>query len=337
MVVKLTADQYRLFGNCGLRLPPIIFSTCALTNPQRVMPEQTKLNIIGEWFQHVAPPVFIDVGDDDASRQNGLLLLSRAFARFEIEPDEIVISLRLVVPQLNGEDSARGINVILQDWEESCQLLGRHAPKLVAIELPEGSVSSESAQADRDRYRQGALQAVVAIAELKTADHLAAVGVAARDWRLIESVVAEVQLDWAMFRRGYTLTTRPPEMFQFVTELDTRGVAVVNSGVYGGGFLVGGDQLHSRRLDAIDLNNEPLFKWRRAFTALCHGHGVAPAHACVQFALSAPGVASVALRTSNVDRVAEDVLYVQVKVPTSLWDSMKEEGLIEEECVTPSA
>jgi D-threo-aldose 1-dehydrogenase len=131
--------------------------------------------------------------------------------------------------------------------------------------------------------------------------------------------------------------SHPPETLDFLTELETRGIAVVNAGVFDGGFLVGSEQLHSQRIDASNLNNEPLFKWRRAFTALCHGHGVAPGHACVQFALSAPAVAAVALRTSIVDRVAEDVSYVQTKVPAALWESMKEEGLIEDACVTPSA
>jgi D-threo-aldose 1-dehydrogenase len=62
--------------------------------------------------------------------------------------------------------------------------------------------------------------------------------------------------------------------------------------------------------------------------ALCHGHGVTPTQACIQFALAGPGVVAVLLNSSHPDRVAENVGSVQRLVPDLFWASMKEEGLL---------
>ena len=75
-----------------------------------------------------------------------------------------------------------------------------------------------------------------------------------------------------------------------LTLLTARGVGVVNSAVFNAGFLVGGPYYDYRKVTQED---EPeLFAWRERFFAVCAEHGVAPAVACVQFALSPPGVAA---------------------------------------------
>ncbi len=107
-----------------------------------------------------------------------------------------------------------------------------------------------------------------------------------------------------------------------------RQIPIVVSGVFDGGFLVGGNCLDGCVLDAVDPANRAWLAWRTSFAALCHGHGVTPAQACIQFALSGPGVVAVVLDSSHPDRVAENVNSVLRKVPDAFWASMKEEGLL---------
>jgi hypothetical protein len=42
----LTADHYRPLGNTGLKVPPILFRACALSDIRHVLPDQTKRIII---------------------------------------------------------------------------------------------------------------------------------------------------------------------------------------------------------------------------------------------------------------------------------------------------
>ncbi len=105
---------------------------------------------------------------------------------------------------------------------------------------------------------------------------------------------------------------------------------MIGAGVFHGGFLIGGPRFDGRLISPDDSANLSRFAWRKAFTSLCHGHGVRPAQACIQFALTAPGVVAVSLSTSHVDRVDDNVDSVVSRVPAALWVSLKEEGLLEE-------
>jgi D-threo-aldose 1-dehydrogenase len=80
---------------------------------------------------------------------------------------------------------------------------------------------------------------------------------------------------------------------------------------------------------AEDEAQRGLLAWRKAFVALCDGHGIMPAHACIQFALSVPGIVAVQLDSSQLDRVAANIRSGFVDMPANFWMSMIEEGLLE--------
>jgi D-threo-aldose 1-dehydrogenase len=120
-------------------------------------------------------------------------------------------------------------------------------------------------------------------------------------------------------------------LVEFIASLADRKIAIINSAVFHAGFLVGGRYFDYRVVSPDHPADKHLFSWRKSFVALCEGHGVTPAHACVQFGLSAPGIVAVALNTVHPDRVADNVESVLKKLPESFWASMKEERLLAEE------
>ncbi len=77
--------------------------------------------------------------------------------------------------------------------------------------------------------------------------------------------------------------------------------------------------------------NKAKFKWREDFFAICKKHDVDPANACVQFALTPPGVISVSLNTSNPGRVRKNVESVESKIPDDFWKEMVKKGLIDKD------
>jgi D-threo-aldose 1-dehydrogenase len=293
--MNISAGQRRPFGALGLTVPPIVFGTAALGNVPQVIPEQRKLEICGEWFQHVEPPVFIDVAYRDG---DGLALevLGRMLRRLDIESDEVVVHLTL--------DADR----VAVDWEKSCRLLGsEYPPKLISI-----------CDADESGWP--------AVGELKSAGLVLGAGVAARDLRTLSSLTPSA--DWMVLTGGFTLMRHPAELLASMTELAARQIPIIVSNVFEGGFLVGSNRLDGRVLSAEDPADRSLLTWRTSFAALCHGHGVTPAQACIQFALSGRGVIAVMLNSSHPDRVAENAGCVGQPVSDLFWASMKEEGLL---------
>jgi D-threo-aldose 1-dehydrogenase len=293
--MNISAGQRRPFGSLGLTIPPIVFGTAALGNVPQVIPEQRKLEICGEWFQQVEPPVFIDAA---YRHGEGLApeVLGRMLHRLDVDSRDVVIHLMLDADQAAHE------------WEKSCRLLGsQYPPKLLSV-----------CGADKRAWR--------AVNELKAAGLVLGAGVATKNFDAPSSLVPSV--DWVVLTGRFTLMRHPPELLASMAELAARQIPIVVSGVFEGGFLVGRNRLDGRVPSVENPADRSLLAWRTSFAALCHGHGVTPAQACIQFALSGPGVVAVLLNSSHPDRVAENAGYVQRLVPDLFWASMKEEGLL---------
>jgi D-threo-aldose 1-dehydrogenase len=148
------------------------------------------------------------------------------------------------------------------------------------------------------------------------------------DWQAAAVRLRSIEPDWVTFNGGCTVLRHSPERLAFVAELLGRHIPVMLSGVFEGGFLVGGSRLNGCAASSEDDTQRGLLAWRKAFVALCDGHGITPAHACIQFVLSLPGVVAVQLDSSFPDRVAESIRSGFAPVPANFWASMIEEGLL---------
>jgi D-threo-aldose 1-dehydrogenase len=199
---------------------------------------------------------------------------------------------------------------------------------LVAIDSPDAYLSAAQSAADRNQRWHEILGAYRKLDELKAGRQVAGVGIAAKDWRVVREIESAVDLDWVMLIGSFTVMRHPPELLDFMASLAARQIPMISAGIFHGDFLLGGSSFDSRPVSPEDPADRSLFAWRKSFVALCHAHGISPAHACIQFALAAPGVAAVAINTSHPDRIAENANYSIVKVPEAFWASMKEEGLL---------
>jgi D-threo-aldose 1-dehydrogenase len=344
--MRIPADQYRAFGNTGLRVPPIVFGSTALGNAFQVVPDVTKLEICSKWFDCVEPPVFVDTAGKYGAGLS-LEVIGRALAKFEIPPVEVVISNKLAwvrrplrTPEPLFEpgvwmglehDAVQRISYdgILECWTEGYRLLGEaYKPRLASVHDPDEYLAAASSPDDRRRRFDDILDAYRALAELKQRGEVVGVGVGAKDWRSIEEIDAAVPLDWVMMANSFTIMRHPPEMIRFMQSLAERNIPIINSAVFHAGFLVGGKYFDYRVVSPDNEADRPLFAWRKSFVALCEAHGISPMHACVQFGKTGPGVVAVALNTSHPDRIQDNVAAVLAPMPTQFWASMKEEGLI---------
>jgi len=304
-IMSRDQDANQMFGRTGFQASPIVLGTSALGNACRVITDQAKAEIIAEWFRQPRLPMFVEVAYD-YGQGLAIEVLGRALRRLEISSDEIVIQL-----------TAGG--VLSDDWEKCCRLLGdEYRPKLI---------SGHRDDVDNLHVAQ----------ELKAAGRVRGVGVVVFCSEIreeaannLEQLAAEIEKsDWCTLHGGCTVMRHPSEMLALLAELAQRQVPVVVAGAFDGGFLVGGNKLDGRLLHVEDEGDRSLFAWRKSFVALCDGHGISPAHACLQFALSLPTVAAVRVESTYVDRIAENIRATVTKAPDNFWMSMKEEGLLE--------
>lgn len=332
-------------GKTGLKIPPIIFGTSALGNLYVALDDAVKTNIIKECMQHVEKPVVFDSAGKYGA---GLALekLGEILNNLKVPRDNVIISNKLgwirkpltskeptfepgVWKEINF-DAYQEISYegILKCFDQGNKLLGSYRPDLVSVHDPDEYVNQSNDESNRKTLYKDILDAYKALIDLKKQGKIRAVGVGAKDWKIIEQIYNDVELDWVMFANSMTIMRHPPELIEFMEKLYMQGVGIINSAVFHAGFLTGGDYFDYKLIKPDSDENKEKFIWREKFFRLCKSFQIIPSNACVAFALTSPGVISISLNTSNPERVKMNVESVSTNIPKDFWLAMKREKLI---------
>jgi len=335
---------------CGLSIPSVMLGTSGLGNLFVALDDDVKCRIVEEFIKHSQKPVVFDSAGKYGA---GLALesLGKCLKKLKVDPDDVIISNKLAwvrselkTPEPIFEpgvwkelkyDAVQRISYegIFECFQQGNSLLDGYIPQLVSVHDPdEYLVVAKNDEEEKALYND-ILEAYRALAELKKQGKVRAIGVGAKNWRAIEKISKDVDLDWVMIANSMTIRSHPKELLEFMQSLKNKNVAIFNSAIFHSGFLIGGDYFDYKLITPDNKENEELFKWREEFFALCKEYNIKPAEACVQFALSAPGVVSLALSTTNPARVKENVEMASVKVPDDFWKALKTKGLIREDYV----
>lgn len=334
-----------MLNKADIQVPPIIFGTSSLGNLYQELPWETKHEIVQEMFAHVKSPMLDTAGKYGAGL--ALEVIGTLLSELGIERDDVLLSNKLGwrrIP-LNGDEPTfeRGVwknlqydaeqdisyEGILRAWEQGIELLGgTYAPDLVSVHDPDEYLTQATSESGRKKLLDNILDAYSALQELKEAGETTAIGVGAKDWRVIRELDALVDLDWVMFANSFTVYEHPPALLKFMEELDKKGVLVINSAVFHSGFLVGSNYFDYREINPNQEESEAKFEWRKKFFAICKEFEVLPATACIQFGISPPFVSSVSLNTSRPGRVKENVRAIDTQLPNEFWERLKSEDLV---------
>jgi D-threo-aldose 1-dehydrogenase len=339
-------SETKPLGKTGLRLPPVIFGTSALGNLYTALDEEIKHSIVRECFRHVAAPVVFDCAGKYGA---GLALevLGRSLKQLNVDSNDVIISNKLGwirTPLIQAEpafekgvwmdiqhDAAQKISYdgIMNCWEQGNELLGgQYKPQMVSVHDPDEFINGVTDPAEKEKRYMAILEAYRALSDLKRKGGIKAIGVGAKEWRVIERIARDTELDWVMFANSMTVFRHPPELLEFMEILHKKGISIINSAVFNAGFLTGGRYFDYKIIKPDTPKDQRIFKWRDDFFTLCRKYRVEPAAACVQFAMSPPGVTAVSLNTSVPEHIRANVELVTANVPANLFREMKENGLI---------
>ena len=353
-----------LLGSTDIAVPKLIFGSSALGNLYKELDTATKRKLVREWLS--GAPTGDDIHDvtqpdgntgavciDSAGKYGaGLALeeIGRGLREAGASAERVIISNKLGwrrIP-LEGEeptfepgvwknleyDAEQSISYdgIISCWEQGNALLGEgFTAELLSVHDPDEYLAAASDDSDRARRFGDVIDAYRALIELRNDGQAKAIGIGSKDWQVIREISDKVELDWIMFAGSLTVYTHPRELRDFIRDLATRGVYIINSAVFNAGFLVGGAYFDYR---AVTPEIRPgLFAWRESFLSICQRFAVNAADVCVEFGLAPSGVSSVAMNTTRPERVADNVRAVESRAPSGFWDAMKTEKLIE---VTPA-
>lgn len=331
-----------------ISLPRIIFGTSGLGNLYEATDQAAKCDIVQECVNNSKGAVVFDSAGKYGA---GLALesLGKSLRELHVNPENVVISnklgwlrteLKTAEPTFErgvwknlAHDAVQKISYdgIIECYEQGNELLNGYNPQLASVHDPDEYLATAVDEEHERKLYNDILQAYKALFDLKKEGKVLGVGVGAKNWQVIKRITNDVQLDWIMIANSLTIKNHPEELLQFVADMESRGVVVINSAVFHSGCLVGGNYYDYRPVTLSDPSDKLLLQWREDFFELCLRFNIRPAEACVQFALSVPGITSIALNTSDKSKVKENVALANVTIPAGFWQAMKAKGLIGKE------
>jgi D-threo-aldose 1-dehydrogenase len=326
-------------------LPKVVMGTSCLGNIYQVLDDDIKTAIIKEFITHSGKPALFDSAGKYGA---GLALesLGRSLQQLDVDPKDVIISNKLGwvrVPLTTEEptfepgvwkglkhDAVQKISYdgILECFEQGNRLLNAYDSTFVSVHDPDEYLAKAASKAEEDKLYSDILDAYKALGELKKSGKAQAIGVGAKDWRSIQRIANDVTLDWVMIANSMTVHSHPKKLADFMRELENKGVAIINSAVFNGGFLTGGDFYNYKPVVKGTPEGDELLKWRDKFYTLCKEYSLQPAAVCVQFGLHAPGVKSIALSTTKPEKVKPNLDLANMEIPEEFWFQLRRQELV---------
>ena len=328
-------------------MPPVIFGTSGLGNLFVALPVEIKQEIVKQCIEHTKGKLVFDSAGKYGA---GLALesLGQCLRALNVAPDEVIISNKLAwvrtelkTPEPTFEpgvwrdlkyDAVQKISYdgILECFEQGNELLNGYIPQMVSVHDPDEYLAkAQSPEEDKKLYKD-ILEAYRALEVLKREGKTQSIGVGAKNWRSIERIANDVDLDWVMIANSMTIHSHPRPLLEFMKKLEDKGVQIINSAVFNAGYLIGGDYYNYKLIDPDAPENKALINWREEYFKICAEFNIKPAEAAVQFGLMAPGVTSIALSSSNPKRVKDNIAMAEIAIPEKFWQEMISRNLMDE-------
>ncbi|MHA4896075.1 aldo/keto reductase [Pedobacter sp. PWIIR3] len=329
----------------GVEIPSVIFGTSSLGNLYKDTGIENKKEIIRECILNTSGKAVFDTAGKYGA---GLAMetLGYCLEALNIDPDQVIIcnklgwfQTELLTEQPTFEpgvwvnlknDAVQKISYegILACFEQGNQLLGKYHAQMVSVHDPDEYLLAAEDPAEREKRYNDILDAYKALLELKDQGKVKSVGIGSKDWKVIQRICSDVKLDWVMIANCLTVHDHPQNLIDFIGELHNKGILVINSAVFNGGFLIGSDHYNYKKVNKNSTWGSNLYIWRYRFYAICKKFNIDPAQACFDFGFNIPGVAAVALNTTRPEKVKTNINMVNQSVPHKFWEAMYDAKLI---------
>lgn len=183
------------------------------------------------------------------------------------------------------------------------------------------------------RFREAMNGAYKALERLRSEGVVKAIGVGINETDVALSFAKEGDFDTMLLASRYSLLEQDASE-SFLDLALQKGIGVMLGGVFNSGILATG-AVEGAKFNYKSASPEILAQVRK-IEEICRAHGVALAHAAMQFPLGHPAVSSIVLGAVAPDEVARNLRGLEVKIPAALWSDLKREKLLREDVKVPA-
>jgi D-threo-aldose 1-dehydrogenase len=180
--------------------------------------------------------------------------------------------------------------------------------------------------------RQAMDGAAKALAELKAAGKIGAIGLGVNEADVCEEAMQEADFDCFLLAGRYTLLEQGA-LERLFPACRKRNVSIIIGGPFNSGLLARvGQPDATYNYGAVPPE---IAERAAALHDICNRHGVPLPAAALQFPLAHPAVASVIPGARNATEVASHWQWARLKIPAALWEDLRGRGLLHPEAPVP--
>ena len=172
-----------------------------------------------------------------------------------------------------------------------------------------------------------------ALAELREAGEIAAIGAGVNEWQVCEKLLGLGDFDGFLLAGRYTLLEQEA-LDSFLPLCEKRDVGIILGGPYNSGILATG-AVPGAKYNYADAPQEILDRVSN-IEAVCAAHNTPLIAAALQFVLGHPCVKTVVPGAVSADEVRSNVALIEHDIPLGLWSDLKSEGLIRSDAPSPN-
>ena len=260
--------------------------------------------------------------------------------------DQFVISTkvgRVLVPCAEGEQNAKifvktppyrfefdySYDGVMRSFEDSLRRLGLERVDILYVHDIDAIVHG-----DRERYEQRMRELFDnggwrALDQLRSDGVITAIGAGVNEWQPCVRLLELADPDLFLLAGRYTLLEQPPSD-AFFPKCAERGARVVIGGPYNSGVLAGKGMYNYSAVPP------PIAQRVAALERECASFGVSLRAAALQFVVAHPLVVSVIPGAGSASEVTDNRATLGEPIPASLWQRLKDCGLLEADAATPS-
>ncbi len=182
-----------------------------------------------------------------------------------------------------------------------------------------------TAEAFEERFHQAVAGAFRALAELRAAGTVKAIGIGVNEIAPARRFVNETDINVLMLAGRYTLLEQEP-LEDLLPLLERKGIGILLAGPFNSGILASGP-VAGAKYNYKPAPPEILRKTER-IAAVCARHAVPLPAAAIQFPLGHPVVAAIVPGAVRPEEVASNIALMTREIPPALWAELKAEGLL---------
>lgn len=218
---------------------------------------------------------------------------------------------------------------VMRSFEDSLRRLGLERVDVLYVHDLDARVHG-----DRERFEQRLRELFDrggwrALDELRRAGVVSAIGAGVNEWEPCVRLLELADPDVFLLAGRYTLLEQPPSD-AFFPKCAQRGARVVIGGPYNSGVLAGKGMYNYSAVPPAVAQRVA------ALERECASCGVSLKAAALQFVAAHPLVVSVIPGAGSATEVTDNRLALEQPIPASLWQRLKEGGLLDAAAPTPT-